>query len=249
MSPVDAFGRVQTVLLLGATSDIGLAIVDRMTDGNGHTVILAGRDPQPRHGESRGVETQHRYFDAAETASHDKFFTETFAEHPSIDTVVIAFGVLHNQDEVDENPELAVEMAEVNHVGAGSALLHAARHLRHRGGGQIVVLSSVAGLRPRQSNFAYGASKAGIDFLTRGLARCLAPSDVHVLLVRPGFVHTKMTAGMTPRAFSVTPDRVARAVADALARRDHVVWVPGILRLVMGVVRLLPSSIVDKLDG
>jgi len=249
MSPIDAFGRPQTVLLLGATSDIGRAIIARMVDAKGGTAILAGRDPKRHQGKPLGTETHHLYFDAADFSSHEKFFSETFAEHPLIDTVILAFGVLHNQDEIDEDPDLAVEMANVNHVGAGSALLHAANHLRHRGGGQIVVLSSVAGLRPRQSNYVYGASKAGIDFLARGLSRSVAAADVHILLVRPGFVHSKMTAGMVSRPFSVTPETVAKAVVDALARRDRVVWVPGILRWVMGAVRLLPQSIVDRLDG
>jgi decaprenylphospho-beta-D-erythro-pentofuranosid-2-ulose 2-reductase len=248
MAPVDALGRPQAVLLLGANSDIGLAIVERLVGHNGFA-ILAGRDPKRQQESPHGDETHYRYFDAADTSSHGKFFAETFAEHPGIDTVVLAFGVLHNQDDVNENPELAVEMATVNYVGAGSALLHAASQLRHHGGGQIVVLSSVAGLKPRQSNYVYGASKAGIDFLARGLARSAASSDVRVLVVRPGFVHTKMTAGMGPRPFAVTAETVAKAVADALARRDQVIWVPRVLRWVMGVVRLLPSSIVDRMDG
>lgn len=249
MSPVDALGRPQVVLLLGATSDIGRSIVARMVEANGGTAILAGRDPKRHQAKPLAGATHHLYFDAAETSSHEKFFAETFAEHPRIDTVILAFGVLHDQDEVDEDPELAVEMANVNHIGAGSALLHAASQLRDRGGGQIVVLSSVAGIRPRQSNYVYGASKAGIDFLARGLSHAVAAADVRVLLVRPGFVHTKMTAGMATRPFSVTPETVAKAVVDALARGDQVVWVPGVLRWVMAAVKLLPQSIVDRLDG
>jgi decaprenylphospho-beta-D-erythro-pentofuranosid-2-ulose 2-reductase len=248
MSPIDAFGRPRAVLLLGANSEIGLAIVERMV-ANGGKVILAGREPKRQEEAALGTATSFIYFDAADTSTHAKFFTEVFAEHPEIDTVVLAFGVLHSQEDVNENPELAVEMANVNHVGAGSALLNAANHLREQGGGQIIVLSSVAGLKPRQFNFVYGASKAGIDFLARGLARSTAHDDVRVLIVRPGFVHTKMTAGLTPKAFAVTPETVAKAVVEALARRDQVVWVPRILRLVMGVVRLLPPSIVDRLEG
>lgn len=248
MSPVDAFGRPHTVLLLGATSDIGLAIVSRMVDDHGQTVILAGRDPKRHSGPPFDAETHHRYFDAAETTAHEKFFEEVFAEHPDIDTVVLAFGVLHDQEEALENPETAVEMVTVNHAGATSAVLHSAAHLRRRGGGQIVVLSSVAGLKPRRSNFAYGASKAGIDFMTRGLSHSLAASDVRILLVRPGFVHTKMTSDLSARPFAVSAESVADAVVDALARHRQVVWVPSILKTVMGALRLLPARIVDRLD-
>jgi decaprenylphospho-beta-D-erythro-pentofuranosid-2-ulose 2-reductase len=248
MSPVDAFGRPQTVLLLGATSEIGLAIVEKMVAGGGRTVILAGRDPTRSTPRLEDVDIDHRYFDATETASHEKFFAEVFADHPRIDTVIVAFGVLHEQREVSEHPELAIEMVNVNHAGAASALFHTARNLRESGGGQIVVLSSIAGLRPRTSNFAYGASKAGIDFLARGLSQSLTPSDVRVLVVRPGFVHSKMTAGLPSRPFSVSPETVGDAVVEGLARNDRVVWVPSILRWVMGVLRMLPSRFVDRLD-
>jgi decaprenylphospho-beta-D-erythro-pentofuranosid-2-ulose 2-reductase len=248
MAPLDAFGRPQTVLLLGATSEIGLAIVEKMVRGGGRTVILAGRDPTRSIPRLAAIDIDHRYFDATETASHEKFFSEVFADHPRIDTVIIAFGVLHDQGEVSEHPELAIEMVNVNHAGAASALFHGSRNLRERGGGQIIVLSSIAGLRPRTSNFAYGASKAGIDFLARGLSQSLTSGDVRILLVRPGFVHTKMTAGMPSRPFSVSPEAVGDAVVEALARNDRVIWVPSILRWVTGVLRMLPSRIVDRLD-
>ncbi len=111
-----------------------------------------------------------------------------------------------------------------------------------------MILSSVAGLRPRPSNFVYGSSKAGIDFAGRGLASALADDGVHVLVVRPGFVETSMTAGMEQMPFSVSADTVARAVVEALARGDRVVWVPRVLRFVMALVRLLPERLVLRLD-
>lgn len=248
MSPVDSFGRAQTVLLIGANSDIGQAIVKRMADNSASTVILAGRDtesPPPLI----AANLDRRYFDAADTTSHSKFFDGVFNDYPDVDAVVFACGVLHDQDEVEASPGLGVEMAEVNYVGTASALLHSAAHLRRRGAGQLIVLSSVAGARPRRSNYVYGSSKVAIDFLARGVAQASADDDVHVLIVRPGFVHTAMTAGMPPRPFAVSPEVVARAVETGLARGDGVVWVPSILRWVMAVVRLLPTSLVDRLDA
>ncbi|HEX6286492.1 MAG TPA: SDR family NAD(P)-dependent oxidoreductase [Acidimicrobiia bacterium] len=248
MSPVDSFGRSQTVLVLGGNSDLGQAIARRMVDDGARTVILAGRDPERPTDPPIDADTDHRYFDAADTASHDKFFNEVFSDHPNIDAVVIAFGVLHSQGSVDQRPELAVEMAQVNYVGAASALLHSERRLRERGGGQLVVLSSLAGLQPRPSNFSYGSTKAGIDFLARGLARTSQRGNVHVLVVRPGFVHTAMTADLPSRPFAVGPEDVADAVVEALSRRAGVVFVPAILKWVMWVLRLLPYPIVARLD-
>lgn len=247
MSPIDSFGRAQTVLLIGGDSDIGRAIVARMVDNGARKVILAGRDtasPAP----NLDADVDRRHFDALRTGSHRGFFDAVFSDHPDIDVVVFAAGILHDQEKTEENPDLAAEMANVNYVGTASSLLHAAQHLRGRGHGQLVVLSSVAGIRPRRSNFVYGSSKAAIDFLARGLARHVEESNVHVLIVRPGFVHTSMTRGIKSRPFAVSAEAVAKSVVDGLAREDHVVWVPEILRWVMGIVRVLPARLVDRLD-
>lgn len=249
MSPLDSLGRPRTVLLLGATSDIGRAIVTRMVEDGTRRIILAGRDPGASDASISGATTEQLYFDATDTASHPKFFEEVFSDHPGIDVVVVAFGVMHDQADVETSPELGVEMAHVNYAGAASTLLHSAGRLRAGGGGRLVVLSSVAGVTPRRSNFMYGSSKAGIDFMARGLASSLETSDVDVLIVRPGFVHTSMTEGMKPRPFSVSADTVADAVVDALARQARVIWVPSILKWVMLVLRLLPSRVVDRLEG
>lgn len=249
MAPVDATGRAQTVLVLGGRSDIGQAIAQRFVDDGARRIVLASRDPDHHPAWSPvGAEVDHLPFDAADTADHADFFHRAFERHPGIDVVVVAFGVLHDQRATEETPELAVEMADVNLTGAASALLHAARHLRRRGSGRLVVLSSIAGWVPRRSNFSYGATKAGVDFFSRGLAQSLRGTEVDVLVVRPGFVHTAMTEGMESAPFAVTPERVADAVADALARRDEVVWVPPILRWVAAILRLLPPSVVRRLD-
>lgn len=248
MSPRDAFGRPQTVLLLGGDSDIGIAIVRRMIEDGARTVIRAGRSGDGSGAADLEAKVDERYFDATDTTSHAGFFESVFEDHPSIDVVIVAFGVLRDQIEVEDDPIGAVEMAEVNYVGAASALLHAAGHLRRQGSGDLVLLSSVAGVVPRRSNFVYGSTKAAIDFLATGLGARLDGTGVHTLVVRPGFVRTKMTRRMPSRPFAVSPETVARAVADGLARGDQVIWVPGILRWVMGVLRMLPSRLVDRLE-
>lgn len=249
MSPRDAFGRPQTVLLLGGDSDIGMAIVRRMIEAGARTVILAGRDGEGSGASDLGATVDRRYFDATDTASHGGFFEAVFEDHSSIDVVIVAFGVLRDQVEVEKDPTVAVEMAEVNYVGAASVLLHVADHLRTQGSGDVVMLSSVAGAMPRRSNFVYGSTKAAIDFLARGLASSLDGTGVRTLVVRPGFVRTKMTQDVPSRPFAVSPETVARAVTDGMVRGDRVIWVPGILRWVMTVLRILPPRLVDRLEG
>jgi decaprenylphospho-beta-D-erythro-pentofuranosid-2-ulose 2-reductase len=122
-----------------------------------------------------------------------------------------------------------------------------AQRLQAQGHGALVLLSSVAGERVRKANFVYGSSKAGVDGFFQGLGDRLAGTGVHVTIVRPGFVRTKMTAGMKDAPLTTTPPVVAKAVADALARDREIIWVPAPLRLVMTVLRHLPRPVFRRL--
>jgi decaprenylphospho-beta-D-erythro-pentofuranosid-2-ulose 2-reductase len=127
-------------------------------------------------------------------------------------------------------------------------MVAAANRLRAQGHGTLVVLSSVAGERARRSNFVYGASKAGLDAFAQGLGDALHPTGVRVLVVRPGFVHTKMTTGLKAPPLSTTPEAVAAAIVTGLASGAHTVWVPGPLRFVFSALRHLPRPLFRRLD-
>jgi decaprenylphospho-beta-D-erythro-pentofuranosid-2-ulose 2-reductase len=225
----DALGAVQTVLVLGGTSEIGLAIAARLAAPRSAHVILASRKPD----ESAVVP-------GAGRTTHVPFVADVFDAHGDVDVVVVAFGVLHGE---------AVDIARTNMLGAVSIMALAAGRLQEQGHGELILLSSVAGERVRKSNYAYGASKAGVDGFAQGLADSLAAarSGVHVMVVRPGFVRTKMTEGMDPAPLSTTADAVADAVVRAMARGTDVVWVPGALRFVMMVLRHLPRAVFRRL--
>jgi short-subunit dehydrogenase len=113
----------------------------------------------------------------------------------------------------------------------------------------MVVLSSVAGVRPRRANFIYGSSKSGLDAFAQGLADSLVGTGVGVTIVRPGFVVGRMTEGMTPAPFSTTPDAVANAVVAAIESGASVVYVPPVLRWVFGVMRHLPREVWRRMPG
>ncbi|GIU88809.1 MAG: hypothetical protein KatS3mg009_3324 [Acidimicrobiia bacterium] len=137
---------------------------------------------------------------------------------------------------------------QTNYTGVVSVTIPLVRRLRGQGHGTLVLFSSVAAERPRRSNFVYGSSKAGADAFYQGLADSLAGSGVDVVVVRPGFVRTKMTEGLEPAPLSTTPEAVAEAVARALRRGDGTVWVPPALRFVMAGVRHLPRPVFRRLD-
>jgi decaprenylphospho-beta-D-erythro-pentofuranosid-2-ulose 2-reductase len=161
--------------------------------------------------------------------------------------VVIAVGVLGAQAGLDADPDEALEVMRVNFLGAGSLLLECLRQLRQRGEGALVLLSSVAAERPRSSNPIYGAAKAGVDALAQGLSDAIASSGVRVLVVRPGFVKTRMTAGLAPAPFATTPEAVASATVAALRGHAGTIWVPRSLRFVFALLRHLPRGIYRRL--
>lgn len=251
----DAFASPQSVLVLGGGSDLGLAITRLLVGRRARTVILAGRTPEelkPAADELRalGAETTETVaFDALDTESHPGLVDAVFDRHGHVDLVLVAFGVLGDQDDADHDPEAALEVLRTNFVGAASACLASARRLRAQGQGTLVVLSSVAGERVRAANFVYGASKAGLDGFCQGLGDALHGSGVRVLIVRPGFVPTKMTAGRERAPFSTTPERVAEAVMRGLESGAEVVWAPPLLRGVMAVARHLPRAAFRRLKA
>ena len=129
-----------------------------------------------------------------------------------------------------------------------SSGLVVARQLRRQGHGVLVVLSSVAGVRTRASNFVYGSTKAGQDAFATGLGHALHGSGAHVMTVRPGFVRSSMTEGMPEAPFATDTDAVAEAVVTGLRRGRSVVWVPSVLQLVFGLLRYAPGMVWRKLD-
>jgi len=165
------------------------------------------------------------------------------AASSATDLVIAATGVLIAQEEVDRDPALASVMIETNFTSHVTTLLAVAARMRAQGSGTIVVLSSVAAVRPRKANFVYGAAKAGLDAFARGLTDALAGSGVRVLLVRPGFVTGRMTVGMGAAPLSSTPAQVGAAVAAALETSATSLWVPRSLAGAAAVMRLVPRPL------
>ncbi|WP_198042263.1 SDR family NAD(P)-dependent oxidoreductase [Kitasatospora azatica] len=246
-----AAGRVRRpgrILLLGGGSEIGHEILRALDAPAGSEVILAGRDEQrmAELGASLPYSVRTVPYDATDLDSHRRLVDDLFAAGP-IDLVVSAAGVLTPQAELDQDPRAAGALIETNLTGHVTTLLAAVPHLRAQGRGLIVVLSSVAAVRPRKANFVYGAAKAGLDAFARGLADSLHGSGVRVLLVRPGFVIGRMTAGMPPAPASSTAAEVGAAVAAAVSSGASVVWIPRKLGPLSAVLRLLPRPLWRRL--
>jgi decaprenylphospho-beta-D-erythro-pentofuranosid-2-ulose 2-reductase len=248
MSPNEA-GRVSRVLLLGGTSEIGLAILAALRLPADTEVILAGRDEQRLEAAGKELARAVRAvrYDAVDTDGHQAFVDGVFAGGP-VDLVISAAGILVPQAEVEHDVRRAAAMIETNFTGHVTMLLAVAARMRAQGHGTIVVLSSIAANRPRKANPVYGAAKAGLDAFARGLADRLHGTGIRVLLVRPGFVIGRMTQGMTPAPLATTPAKVGAATAAALRGRKAAVWVPAPLAGLALALRLIPRPIWRRIE-
>lgn len=241
------------VLLVGGTSEIGLAIVRRLGSVGPVRPFLLGRDPNglaraaASLEQTLGARAERDLLDADDLDAHEPVLARAFERAGPFDVVVLAVGVLGAQSGLDADRDEAVRVMRVNFLGGGSLLLAALRALRRQGHGTLVVLSSAAVERPRASNPVYGAAKAGLDSLAQGLADSVAGTGVRILVVRPGFVRTRMTEGLKPAPFATTPEAVAEATVGALGRSAHTIWVPQGLRYVFAVLRHLPRPIYRRL--
>lgn len=248
----NAVGGVQSVLVLGGTSDIAIATVEALAARGCSRVLLAARetarldDAEARARAAGARDVERLAFDAGAPDTHDRVVDSAFAGG-DIDLVLLAFGVLGTQEAFDAAPDEAVAAVEVNYVGGVSLLMRIVPRLRAQGHGTIAVLSSVAGERVRAANHVYGSSKAGLDGFALGLGDALWGSGVRVMVVRPGFVRTQMTAGMPDAPLATTPDRVAADIVRGLEKGSEIVWSPGAFRWVMSLLRHVPRSVFRKL--
>jgi decaprenylphospho-beta-D-erythro-pentofuranosid-2-ulose 2-reductase len=249
----DALGRVQSVLVLGGTSDLAIATCHKLVERHAPRIVLAARKPEACDAAIAGLRAAGAAdvtavaFDATDFASHEDFVRSTWERFGDFDMVLIAFGVLGDQSRAETDSGEAVRIAQTNYTGVVSVSGPLVARLRAQGHGVLVFLSSVAGERVRRSNYVYGSSKAGADGYMQGVAAAAAGSGVQVMIVRPGFVRTKMTAGTSEAPLAIDADAVGDAIVTGLARGRSVIWVPPALQGVMSAVRHMPRAVFNRL--
>ncbi|MGO9965177.1 MAG: SDR family NAD(P)-dependent oxidoreductase [Acidimicrobiales bacterium] len=251
----DLTSMPQTAVVLGGGSDLSRAILRAIAGRRLISVLLTGRSQvtlEAAATELRGlsvpkVETD--LLDVTEIAALESFADAAAQRLGSIDLVLIAAGELDMADLATLGAPRVASLATTNFTGPAATMMAFARVLRAQGHGRIVVLSSVAGYRVRAANFVYGAAKAGLDGFALGLGDALAGSGVRVMVVRPGFVRTKMTAGRKPTPLAVEASDVADAVVRGIETGADIVWVPSVLRYVFWIFRLLPRSLWRRIPG
>jgi decaprenylphospho-beta-D-erythro-pentofuranosid-2-ulose 2-reductase len=240
----------QTVLVLGARSDIGRAIARRFAEA-GSSVTLAARgaadlsadrsDLEIRAGAPAGLIE----FDV--TDGRAEAFFGSLGAMPDI--VVMVVGLLGDQARAEADLPAALQVMATNYTGPAAYLLAAASRMEARGSGCIVGISSVAGDRGRKSNYVYGSAKAGFTAFLSGLRNRLAMRGVGVITVKPGFVATRMTAGMKlPALLTASPREVAEATFGAVKKNRDVIYVRPVWRLVMLVIQSIPERLFKRMS-
>jgi decaprenylphospho-beta-D-erythro-pentofuranosid-2-ulose 2-reductase len=242
------------VAVLGATRGMGRALARLMAE-RGDAVFLLGRDERDLDRSARDLEVRAGKGQVG-VAVCDLEKPETFtpalaaaeAALEGLDTVVVTAGLFATQDRLEADPELARRLLLVNFTNT-VAFCEAARvRLLAHGGGTLCVFSSVAGERGRKPVVLYGAAKAGLTRYLEGLDHKFRASGLRTICVKPGFVKTSMTEGLTPPPFAGEPEAVAATVLRAIDRGTPVVYAPPIWRLVMLVIRLLPRFVMRRLS-
>ncbi|HUQ97128.1 MAG TPA: SDR family oxidoreductase [Chitinophagaceae bacterium] len=239
-----------TVLILGATSDMGYAIAKKFA-AEGYDIQLAARKPEQLQAYQSDIQIRHNRqcsvhaFDALDFASHAAFY-QSLSPKPDISICVV--GYMNENEKVIADWNETLKTINTNYIGAISILnLIAADYSRH-GKGTIVGISSVAGNRGRQSNYIYGSAKAGFTAYLSGLRNAVFKNGVHVMTVLPGFVNTKMTEHLQlPKPLTAQPADVATVIYNGVLKKSNIVYVKWFWRWIMLIITSIPEGIFKKL--
>jgi decaprenylphospho-beta-D-erythro-pentofuranosid-2-ulose 2-reductase len=238
-----------TVLILGATSDIGYAIAKKFASEK-YSIQLASRNPdvlkpfQSDLGIRYNIECTVHAFDADQFQTHQSFYN-SLPNKPDITVYVI--GYMNDNDKVIQNWQETLTTINANYTGAVSILNILASDYAIKREGVIVGISSVAGDRGRQSNYIYGSAKAAFTAYLSGLRNKLFHSNVHVLTVLPGFVNTKMTEHLNlPKILTASPEYVGNAVFKGVIKKKDIIYVKWFWKWIMLIIKMIPESIFKK---
>jgi len=242
----------RNIWILGGTSAIAQAYA-RLKAAQSAKLLLIGRDADHLKANAadlaaRGATTATEAVDLAGAVDRVAAVDRLIAQHGFPDEVLVAYGILGDQQRALTDLAHAADIIDVNYTSVALWLLALLARRDPAKALTLAVIGSVAGDRGRGSNFIYGSAKGGLDRFLEGLAHANAGTPLHVLRIKPGFVDTPMTAAMKKGGpLWATPDRIAADIDKAVAARAAVVYTPWFWRWIMLVIRLLPRFLFNRL--
>ncbi len=243
---LNGLGQIQNILVIGGKSQIALETVLNIPLAPNGKVFLLGREIRKENIVLANTEVTKINYDISDSSQQISQISELFDKR-DFDLVIFSIGYLGLSPSKSTLEQDQI-IFDVNFTHSASVLNYVAKRLKSQNHGKILILSSVASLRPRKSNYIYGAAKSGFDFFARGLQLDLLGTGVNVCIARPGFVHSNMTKGMTPAPFAISAAKAGEICALGIQKSKKVFYVPGILRYVMFIVKFLPHKILNKLN-
>ena len=241
------------ILVLGATSGIAESCI-RLWAERGENLYLVARNADKLAAVAADARTRGaNYVDFAvadldETAGHPELLAHAINSLAGLDIAYLALGVLGEQPKAERTFDEAGQILHTNFVAPVSLLTWLANYCAQRHSGTLAVLSSVAGDRGRKSNYVYGSSKAGLSAFLAGLRNRIDREGVTVMTIKPGPVRTAMTHGMKGSEKFADVDKVAATIVKAIDNKQDVVYVPGIWRIIMGIIKVIPERTFKKLN-
>ena len=251
--PLDA---PQRILVLGATSGIAEATI-RIWANRGESLFLIGRNPERLNAVAADARTRGAHFvetavaDLDNTAQHPELLAHAINALGGLDVAYVAVGVLGDQSRAERNFADTGHILHTNLVAPASLLTWLANYCAQRHSGTLAVLTSVAGERGRKSNYIYGSSKAGLSVFVDGLRNRVDREGVRVITIKPGPVKTAMTEGMRGESKFADVNKVAATIVKSIDKGPKgadVLYVPGIWRIIMAVIRIIPERVFKKMN-
>jgi len=243
---------IKNALIIGATSAIAQEVA-RQLAARGTTLTLWGRSPARLEIIAADLRTKYgvkvflEAFDLNNSSLHQPALDRAVTAGGAFDLALICQGSLPNQSACEKDYQLVEQEFITNCLGPISLLTVLGNYFESQGQGCLAAISSVAGDRGRQSNYVYGASKAGLSTFLAGMRNRLYSKGVHVLTIKPGFVDTPMTANLKKGLLFASPEKVARDIIRAVEGRVCVLYTPWFWRSIMLIIRLIPEPIFRKL--
>lgn len=243
---------MKNALIFGATSAIASETAKLLSAQN-YKIVLAARSEDKVNSVIKSLQTEHNNpylyyinFNALDYSSHKNSIAEAIEKLGVLDLVIVAHGTLpdfKNASSTDVRKSF-----EENALSVFSICESAAEYFESISNGTLVVISSVAGDRGRQSNYIYGAAKGAVSIYLQGLRNRLFKSNVKVITIKPGFVDTPMTAHLPKNFLFANPKDIALGILNAIENGKDIVYLPFFWKYIMCVIKSIPESIFKRLS-
>ena len=244
---------MKNIIILGATSGISQAVSKNLISEDVCFHLVARNkeklDVVAADLLARGCNSVQTYLlDFNELTQHDAIVKQITSNAPLIDILFVCFGVMHSQQDCENNVVNAIEQVHSNYASAISLLILFAQVMKNQTSGTIAVVTSVAGDRGRKSNYIYGSAKAGLSVYLEGLRYKLFESGINVLTIKPGFIDTPMTAEIEKNPLWASTEQAAKYIVKGIHKDKSVIYVPPFWFLIMAIIKRIPEFIFRKLN-